>query len=183
MNINSKNFATQPAGVSSVSDPKLFDSFNDTDCSAAIWARDVPLDKQAWINELERTVLPTGRVIIPTNLVTETVTNLFDISGLPPGPNRTWFERDITSLATIFSEVVKSKYLRLRFNVVETCMCPKFHIDSITARLICTYRGLGTQYGISERGEDPKHVYTPKLAFQFCSKDFYGQLNQELICL
>ena len=105
-------------------------------------------------------MLPTGRVIIPTNLVTETVTNLFDISGLPPGPNRTWFERDITSLATTFSEVVKSKYLRLRFNVVETCMCPKFHVDSITARLICTYRGLGTQYGISELGEDPKHVYT-----------------------
>ena len=45
MNINSKNFATQPAGVSSVSDPKLFDTFNDTDCSAAIWARDVPLNK------------------------------------------------------------------------------------------------------------------------------------------
>ena len=39
-------------------------------------------------------------------------------------------------------------------------MCPKFHVDSITARLICTYRGMGTQYGISERGEDPKHVYT-----------------------
>ena len=117
MNINSKNFVTQPAGVSSVSDPKLFDTFNDTDCSAAIWARDVPLNKQAWINGLERAVLPTGRVIIPTNLVTETVANLFDISGLPSGPNRTWFERDITSLATIFSEVVKSKYLRLRFNV------------------------------------------------------------------
>ena len=132
MNINSKSFATQPAGVSSVSDPKLLNSFNNADCSAAIWGRAVPLDKQAWINGLERKVLPTGRVIIPTNLVTETVTNLFDISGLPPGPNRTWFERDITSLATIFSEVVKSKYLRLRFNVVETCMCPKFHIDSIT---------------------------------------------------
>ena len=91
MNINSKNFVTQPAGVSSVSDPKLFDIFNDTDCSATIWARDVPLNKQAWINGLERGVLPTGRVIIPTNLVTETVTNLFDISGLPPGPNRAWF--------------------------------------------------------------------------------------------
>ena len=90
MNINSKNFVTQPAGVSSVSDPKLFDTFYDTDCSAAIWARDVPLYKQAWINGLERTVLPTGRVIIPTNLVTETVTNLFDISGLPRDINLTF---------------------------------------------------------------------------------------------
>ncbi|GIR45986.1 MAG: hypothetical protein CM15mP54_28400 [Paracoccaceae bacterium] len=57
-----KNFVTQPAGVSSVSDPKLFDTFNDTDCSAAIWARDVPLDKQAWINGLEAYgASPTGR--------------------------------------------------------------------------------------------------------------------------
>ena len=93
MNINSKNFATQPAGVSSVSDPKLFDTFNDTDCSAAIWARDVPLNKQAWINGLERTVLPTGRVIIPTNLVTETVTNLFE--GMRPLLLPRWRVQDI----------------------------------------------------------------------------------------
>ncbi|GIR45987.1 MAG: hypothetical protein CM15mP54_28410 [Paracoccaceae bacterium] len=52
-------------------------------------------------------------------------------------------------------------------------MCPKFHVDSITARLICTYRGLGTQYGISELGEDPKHLYIhSKLAFNFAQRTF-----------
>ena len=97
MNINSKNFVTQPVGVSSVSDPKLLDSFNDTDCSAAIWGRDVPLDKQAWINGLERGVLPTGRVIIPTNLVTETVTTCLIFQACHLGP----IERGLKAISLI----------------------------------------------------------------------------------
>ena len=30
----------------------------------------------------------------------------------------------------------------------------------MAARLICTYRGTGTQYGQSRNGDDPKRVFT-----------------------
>ncbi len=50
--------------------------------------------------------------------------------------------------------------LRLRLDVVTTNACRKFHIDAITARLVCTYRGTGTQYGISTDGAEPRRVFT-----------------------
>jgi len=55
---------------------------------------------------------------------------------------------------------MSAPYLRLRLDVVRTNACRKFHIDAVTARLICTYRGTGTQYGISTDGADPKRVFT-----------------------
>ena len=49
--------------------------------------------------------------------------------------------------------------LRLRFDVVTGNACRKFHVDAITARLVCTYRGAGTQYGMSTDGTDPSRVF------------------------
>ena len=157
MNISfDKNISGQPIGVSLVSDPRALDSFLDPYCSAAIWAREIPLKTQKWINELDPKLLPVGRVICPTSMVEETIRNLCDISNLPPGVHRTWFEKDITKLANLFSKLTNARYLRLRLGVYETAPCPKFHIDYIHSRLVCTYRGNGTQYGVSKNDDDPE---------------------------
>ena len=34
----------------------------------------------------------------------------------------------------------------------------KFHMDAVVARLVCTYRGSGTQYGTSVAGGDPEVI-------------------------
>ena len=66
MNISfDKNITGQPIGVSLVSDPRALDSFLDAYCSAAIWAREIPLTTQKWINKLDPKLLPVGRVICP----------------------------------------------------------------------------------------------------------------------
>ena len=38
--------------------------------------------------------------------------------------------------------------------------CSRFHVDAMTARLICTCRGAGTQYGLSNAEGDPETVHT-----------------------
>ena len=51
MNISfDKNITSQSVGVSLVSDSRALDSFLDPYCSAAIWAREVPLKTQNWID-------------------------------------------------------------------------------------------------------------------------------------
>ncbi|EEE38158.1 hypothetical protein RKLH11_1999 [Rhodobacteraceae bacterium KLH11] len=55
---------------------------------------------------------------------------------------------------------MSATFLRLRLDVVTTNACRRFHIDAITARLVCTYRGTGTQYGVSTDGADPQRVFT-----------------------
>ncbi|MEM7671620.1 MAG: DUF1826 domain-containing protein, partial [Pseudomonadota bacterium] len=38
----------------------------------------------------------------------------------------------------------------------------------VTARLVCTYRGTGTQYGISPDGRDPQRVFTVPTGAPIC---------------
>ncbi len=83
-----------------------------------------------------------------------------DLAGTPGGPERDMLIDDAAALASIFAELVKVPFLRLRLDVVTTNACRKFHIDAVTSRLVCTYRGTGTQYGISTDGADPERVFT-----------------------
>lgn len=129
-------------------------------CSAAIWRRQAPPFVQTWLDDLHVDTLPNGRVVVHSDAVSKTVGQLFDMANMPDGPERQWLQEDITSLAETFSNLMQAEYLRLRLEAVKTNACRKFHIDAITARLVCTYRGTGTQYGVSANGAAPDRVFT-----------------------
>ena len=147
-------------GVAIADDPAGLKTFLQPGCAAAVWRRQTPPDVQAWLDSLDPDLLPSGRVILPTDAVSETVGHLLEIYNTPTGPEREWLREDIVALAHLFSHLTSAKFLRLRLDVVTTNACRKFHIDAITSRLVCTYRGTGTQYGISTDGLDPKRVFT-----------------------
>ena len=67
---------------------------------------------------------------------------------------------DVAALAEVLREIMPTSHLQMRFDVVTTNACRKFHIDAVTARLVCTYRGTGTQYGISTDGAEPQKIFT-----------------------
>lgn len=146
--------------VGIVDDPASLDRFLRPECAAAIWRRQTPKNVQTWLDCLDAEVLPRGRVLLPLHTVAHTVGHLCDMSNLPAGPERDWLQQDIVSLATMFSGLIDATFLRLRLDVVTTNACRKFHIDAITSRLVCTYKGTGTQYGTATHGKDPKRVFT-----------------------
>ena len=147
-------------GVGVADTPEALSAFLNPGCAAALWRRQTPPDVQSWLNDLDPEDLPKGRVILPLGKVAETIGHLCDMSGLPACTERDWLEADITLLTEVFADLVSARHLRLRLDVVTTNACRKFHIDAITARLVCTYRGTGTQYGISRDGAEPKRVFT-----------------------
>ena len=64
-----------------------------------------------------------------------------------------------------FYELFAPAYLRLRFDVVTTNKCPKFHIDHVAARLLCTCRGAGTEYSFLDDQKRPTEIFpTPNCA-------------------
>ena len=128
--------------------------------AAALWQRRVDPDWQAWINGLARETLPQLRVILRPDRVRDTVSDACDVAGLDASAARDWLIEDIAALADRFTGLMRARFLRLRLDVIETDACRRFHIDAVTARLICTYRGIGTQYGISVDGEVPRRVFT-----------------------
>ncbi|MEM9582737.1 MAG: DUF1826 domain-containing protein [Pseudomonadota bacterium] len=147
-------------GVAVADDPAALKTFLAPGCAAAIWRRQTPRPVQGWLDTIDPDSLPHGRVILPRNAVAQTVRHLCDISGLPEGTERSWLCDDIAYLAEMFSDLMQAQCLRLRLEAVTSNACRKFHIDVIKARLVCTYRGTGTQYGISTDGSDPRRVFT-----------------------
>lgn len=153
-------FDDKPGCVELVRDAVELSRFRQPDCAAAIWQRDLPTGAAEWLAGLDADVLPSGRVIVAPDMVKDTVRYLCDQSGLENSAERDWLLGDIASMAQLFSALMGVKSLRLRLDVVSTNACRKFHVDALTARLVCTYRGTGTQYGVSQSRDDPETVFT-----------------------
>ncbi len=160
MNLVRKTVNDAAIGVSIADDPAALGTFLQPGCAASIWRRQTPPHIQSWLDGLDPEVLPCGRVILRTDAVADAVGHFSDMSDLPAGPERDWLLADIVSLAEMFSDLMQARYLRLRLQAATTNACRRFHIDAITARLVCTYRGTGTQYGISTDGNGPTRVFT-----------------------
>lgn len=129
-------------------------------CAAAIWKR-APLPAfQHWIDSLDPDELPRTRMIVAPDAVRDALTETALMCGTPDCRECGMLVDDIAALSMIFAEVMEAPYIRLRLDVITSNACRKFHIDAVTARLICTYRGTGTQYGISTDGSDPARVFT-----------------------
>ncbi|MEM6934383.1 MAG: DUF1826 domain-containing protein [Pseudomonadota bacterium] len=147
-------------GVSVADKPEDLRTFLQPGCAAAIWRRQPEPIFQKWIDTLDPSLLPQGRIVLRPDAVRSAVTALCDVAETPEGEERDQLVGDISALAEIFAGLMKAPYLRLRLQAVTTNACRKFHIDAIAARLVCTYRGQGTQYGISTDGQDPARVFS-----------------------
>ncbi len=169
-------------GVGIADDSAALSTFLQPGCAAAIWRRQTPPKVQSWLDGVDADVLPRARVVLPPRAVGEVIQNLFDMAGLPFGPEREWLQKDIVGLADMFSDLLQAKYLRLRLDVVTTNACRRFHIDAITARLICTYRGTGTQYGISTDGADRNACSRFKPARPYFCAARFGPANRLPVC-
>ncbi len=53
---------------------------------------------------------------------------------------------DMTRLATMFAAIIGKDRVRVRLDGVTHDSCRHFHMDAIGLRLLCTYRGAGTQW-------------------------------------
>ncbi len=147
-------------GVAVVRKPEELTHLLKSDCGAALWQRKVLPDFQRWIDGLTPENLPRGRLILRPDAVRDAVAQLCDLADMPDRPHRTRLIDDIAALSDIFAKLMDARWLRLRLNAVTTNACRKFHVDAITARLVCTYRGAGTQYGNAPRGRSPDRVVT-----------------------
>lgn len=148
------------ASVAVADRPEDLKKFLHPGCAAAIWRRQARPGFQDWIEALDPALLPQGRVVLQPGAVPAAVAAFCDAARTPISPERDELIGDISGLAEIFAKLMQASYLRLRLQAVTTNACRKFHIDAITARLVCTYRGQGTQYGISTDGRDPTRVFS-----------------------
>jgi hypothetical protein len=160
MNVVRMGLENAAVGVAIADRPDDLDVIHKDGCAAAIWRRQTLPAFQQWIDALNPSTLPRARMILRPHLIPETIASQFQASGTPDGNELQRLIGDISALSAVFARVVDSPFIRLRLDVVSSNACRKFHIDAVTTRLICTYRGTGTQYGISPTGAPPARVFT-----------------------
>jgi len=56
------------------------------------------------------------------------------------------FCADIAQVVDMFSHLFELKAIGLRLGMLDKAMCPRFHVDHVPCRLVCTYGGIGTQW-------------------------------------
>ncbi|GAA0773881.1 DUF1826 domain-containing protein [Roseibium denhamense] len=127
-------------------DPDILSDIASPGVAAAIWSRNCDPGFQAWIDGLPEEQLPDLRTVIPFHLASSAVLSACQQAGTPHGPELDMLSDDVGALALMLAKTLDIRQVRVRLDVATGVMCPKFHIDNVPARLLCTYRGAGTEY-------------------------------------
>ena len=147
-------------GIGVLEDIKDFGILRKPGVAATIWRRQLPAEFLRWLDNLPPEHLPSARIVVRSDIVRDAINTICTSFGMPDDLNRSYLVDDSVMLSEQFAELMQSEFVRIRFDVIQDDACRKFHIDAVTARLVCTYRGLGTQYGISVDGNEPKRIFT-----------------------
>lgn len=124
----------------------LGDALHDS-IDAAVWRRRLPDPVQHWVDDLRPESLPEGRFVLRPDQVAVCMAQMFCARGLARSPALDWLCHDADALAHALSQRLGWHTLRLRLEAVFDNACSKMHVDHVTARLVCTHRGPGTELG------------------------------------
>ncbi|GAB5456336.1 MAG: hypothetical protein Hens2KO_25650 [Henriciella sp.] len=144
-----------------------------------MWQRSVPEAVQTWLDQLPDTHLPTGRFSLSPADAGACVRHLFVETGIADHPALAWLCQDADRLAALIARVCDVSTVRLRFEAVYDNACRKFHVDNVGARLICTYRGPGTQIGLGEH--DTSKITTISTGAPILLKGRQSSQGQDII--
>ena len=139
-------------------EPDILSDIGHSGVAATIWTRPCDKDFQDWIDGLPPENLPELRTVVPIHLAEAAAIAACEQAGLPSGSERDMLTGDIGALALLLAKALKVRQVRIRLDVSDEVMCPKFHVDNVPARLLCTYRGAGTEYVPDGFENDPQRV-------------------------
>jgi len=127
--------------------PQVLADILQEDVNLAVWQRQLPghIDnfadvllslQQPLAESLTLELLPDGEVPALPGLAAAYA----DLQG------HDGFVADVSWLIGAFACLVDARRVGLRLRVLDGAMCPRFHVDHVPLRLICTYAGPGSEW-------------------------------------
>ena len=139
-------------GLATSSDPKIWTSFYEQDIHLAIWQRNHSDTINKSINAL--LALNTFSQLQFSSSTNDVAQKL--ALHMPQFENREALLEDIALLTDMFACLFDQDAIGLRLKVIDTPMCPRFHVDQIPSRLITTYAGPATEWVPNEFADRSK---------------------------
>ncbi|EFO30892.1 conserved hypothetical protein [Roseibium sp. TrichSKD4] len=124
----------------------ILNAIGDPGVAAVIWQRTLGPAFADWLAGIPHSQLPEMRAIVHVEQLENALTAACEKSGLEASDFQKALVADLAYLARAFSKLMGGEFVRMRLETASLTTCPKFHIDKVKARLLCTYRGQGTEY-------------------------------------
>ena len=137
----------------------ILDEIRSPGCAVSIWKRNTSWPLLDRLEALSPEQLPELRIATgPDRVLNDLSAEVQRLGFAEYGLGAALLE-DAATLVRAFCAVMKTNTVRIRFDVIRSDACRKFHLDNVAARLLCTYRGRGTQYGQFVADGDPDPIY------------------------
>lgn len=112
----------------------------------AAWQRSPDPAWADWVAALPADALPACRLEVTPDDAAGLLKDQFDAHGPAGSQSRDAFVSDIATLVAHFAALARTRAVRLRLEAITGDACRRWHRDCVPLRLICTYRGPGTQW-------------------------------------
>ncbi|MGY4493848.1 DUF1826 domain-containing protein [Pseudomonas sp. TE3610] len=116
------------------------------DVNLAIWERQLPLHIAGFADSVIANGMPISESHVLTvnddhpPLLDDLAAGLRDIEG------HAGFVADVAWLTHAFTCLTGARRVGLRVRTLDKAMCPRYHVDWVSLRLITTYAGVGSQW-------------------------------------
>ncbi|MGE7965054.1 DUF1826 domain-containing protein [Pseudomonas sp. NPDC089918] len=142
--------------------PKALTGILDDGINLALWQRQLP----AHIADFGRLLLSLNEPLAESLSLEmpgdDAEPNLHGLaSGFSDLEGYEGFIADVSWLVSAFACLLGAQRIGLRLRVLDTAMCPRFHVDHVPVRLITTYAGIGSQW-LKEGAMDRQQLGKPE---------------------
>lgn len=113
----------------------------------ALVHRDIPAAMATALDAVDPEHLPRLRLRgAPAHMAAALKTRLHALGFGPPPELADWLAEDVAALAGLYRSVTGAAHVVVRLERVSGDACRRFHADNVRVRLVCTYRGPGTEW-------------------------------------
>ena len=122
--------------------PTVFTDIYREDTNIVIWKRPLSFQLQNSINRFitNHTDYQFVTTVTPNSVSSILSENLFEMN------YQAELVDNISELVDMFCYLFDLKMAGLRLKTLDQAMCPRFHVDKVPCRLVCTYHGNATEW-------------------------------------
>lgn len=143
---NLEPMTAPPASPHAVgSQPDVLQRILDPGVNLCLWKRPAQPPVIRELLPLHASDLPDVRCLTSLKSFDDDVSSLLQQQGLDPSDFKNWRD-DMRRLADLYFSVSENRDVTLRLVTTDEDDCRRFHVDRTRLRLLCTYRGPGTEW-------------------------------------
>lgn len=145
----------EAARIQEISDTiEVLDAINNPHCNLSIWNREISHEMKSYID-----------ILVQKNFTSQSKKDELNgslrelLASLPYSSHLGYqeFIQDIQLLYGFMQQLSGNPNPKIHLALIHQTQCPLFHVDFNHLRLICTYKGKGTQW-IDEENSDRRHL-------------------------